>query len=182
MRATTRRGDRKKYSRARMRRARARERPNARRGGGGNADSPRMHDVVAPPFQKIIHQGDPSRASSHTSARGRPARWWRRARERSAAHRRRRRLRRVSRVSRARENDDEGTHAMSQPIATSTWISSPISRESAMATTTTSSCSTPTLTSTREDAKATRRAMGGMMMTPTPTRRNRPAAAASRRR
>ena len=58
-------------------------------------------------ISKIIHERDSSRASSHTSARGRPARGRRRARGRPAAHCRLRRLRRVSRVSRARENDDE---------------------------------------------------------------------------
>ena len=66
------------------------------------------HVVCRTAISKIIHECDASRASSHTSARGRPARGRRRARERSAAHRPRRRLRRVSRVSRARENDDEG--------------------------------------------------------------------------
>ena len=85
------------------------------------------HVVCRTAISKIIHECDASRASSHTSARGRPARGRRRApvpRHRPAV---------VSaaslRVSRAREAATKGKNAMTQPIATSTWISSPTSRE-----------------------------------------------------
>ena len=181
MRATTRRGDRKKYSRARMRRA-ARASDRTRVVEAVETPIPRMHDVVAPPFQKSSTK-EIHRARRHTPPRVDVPRGGGDARANvprrtvaavvSAAS--------LASLARAKTTTREHTPCPSPSRRRRGYRRRSRARD-AMATTTTSSCSTPTLTSTREDAKATRRAMGGMMMTPTPTRRNRPAAAASRRR